>query len=129
MNLTADLTEADILAPVEKARDYLATIAQDTSATADALLDAVHAVYAAEAVANARYLIVTALSTTTDPAQRAATVNAVVLSVLTGPTGDKCSGRGNDARRVANDAVREVMRATVAQVGREAREAKRQARA
>lgn len=107
MNLTKDTTEEQILEPVKAARQYLASLLEKEAPDSEHLLNAVHAIWAAEALARARYEIVGCLqSFAGDSIQRDTALRNLFIAILSRGADDSWSGRKNDARRVAFDAVR-----------------------
>lgn len=109
MKLLPTTTEAEILVPVTYAREVLAKAAANDY-DSDALLGHVHALWAAEAVSRLRWEIVCLLShydagATTAPSKSEA-LNLLFVDHLSRGADDTWSGRKNDARRHAFDAVR-----------------------
>lgn len=115
-NITADTTDADILAPLEAARESLVTMAQGRGRAED-LAAAALAVCEAEGMAAARIAYRNTLvgaakhrgMSTTHPEVRAVAEQAVTDLVLAGAD-DTWSGRGNDARRARYDGTRKAAR-------------------
>lgn len=112
MNLTKDTTEADLIAPTQAARERLAALAADPTSDLEALLGATHAVWEQVAIAKARWEIVQCLQhygegANGDNLARDAALQRLFLAILCRGADDSWSGRKNDARRAAFDAVRQ----------------------
>ncbi len=112
INLSVETTEADLIEPTQVARARLRDLAADPTSDLEALLSAVHDVWATTALAKARWEIVQCLRgfTAEDPETKRArdkALQTLFLAILTRGADDTWSGRKNDARRVAFDAVRQ----------------------
>lgn len=111
-NITADTTDADILAPLEAARESLVTLAQGRGRAEDLAASAL-AVCEAEGIAATQIAYRNALRgaaerrhmNPTHPEVRAVAAQCVTDLVLAGAD-DTWSGRGNDARRARYDGTR-----------------------
>jgi len=109
--LTAGTTEADLTAPITAARTRLSQAALQPEVPiggVERLVDMVNEVFAQEAVARARFEIVSCLKHHEDSTRdvREAALLRLFVSILYRKTDDEWSGRKNDARRAANDAVK-----------------------
>lgn len=119
MNITADTTDAEILAPVEAARESLIELAQARSRSEDIAKSALY-VCEVEGAAAARIAYRNALlgaaahrgMATTHPEVRQIAEQAVADLVFAGAD-DTWSGRGNDAARARFDGIRNEARRIV----------------
>lgn len=115
MMLTTATTEADLMVPVRHARAALASKAvwvgetEDDVTPSETLLGLIHAVFEAEAVARVRHDIVQCLIGIEgqSPEYRAQAILSLFARLLANGADDQWSGRRNDARRSAFDAVRQ----------------------
>lgn len=111
MDLTHETTEEQILEPVERAYNALRELGTIDRVSADRWLEAAHALWAAEAVSRVRREIVSCLVANKDRPGGQATlaVRRLLIDILAEGPNDAWSGRKNDARRAAFEAVcREV---------------------
>lgn len=111
MNITKNTTEAELLVPVERARQRLSDLAtkplEGYPTPVETLTDAMHDVWRTEAVARFQWQVVSLLQQYGDVAlERDRALTKLFVRTLSSPTGDTYSGRKNDARRCADDAVR-----------------------
>lgn len=118
MNITATTTEADIFKAVAYHREQL--IIQAADANVDRLVGLAQNVVSTQALANVQvqYLRL----------QQALFVDGIdeenanrrrlgfLMQVLTNSPDDEWSGRGNDSRRSANDAIRSWVRSTTTSI-------------
>jgi len=104
--ITAQTTDEQILAPVVKAKNDLLEMATEFAGSefqgGERLVGAAQNVRSAEAVCQVAFEYRNVLRNTSDP-QKA---TEYLVSVLCRGSDDTWSGRGNDSRRSANDAVR-----------------------
>lgn len=109
--LSATTTEAELLAPVAAARERLArsaTAHMTPSGQVESLTDQVNDVWAEEALSRVRHEIVQCLKhhEESTPEARSAAVCRLFVAILSRSADDQWSGRKNDGRRAAGDAVR-----------------------
>lgn len=109
ISLTKNTTEEEIVKPVADAREYLARLASDPDTDPEFLLSATHSIWARIAVAKLHWEIVQCLQAFDDyaDADRDKALRNLFAAVLLRGADDSWSGRKNDARRTAFDAVRQ----------------------
>lgn len=110
MELTPTTTEEALAAPIVAARAALAAKAADPDVPSTTLLAYVHDVWAQEAIGRLRYQVVGCLQHYPEGPERSAALNRLYVDVLSNGADDGWSGRNNDAKRVAFDEVRQVVK-------------------
>ena len=108
MKLTKDTTEEQLVEPVKAARESLRKLLDDETPDSERLLGAVHEIWAQEALARFRYEVVGCLQGYGEYAtlERDKALRNLFITRLALGADDTWSGRKNDARRVAFDAIR-----------------------
>lgn len=112
MNITRNTTDAEIFAPVDRAREALAEGVKDEAMRSDRLAGLLNALADAEGVARVRHSYRQALVGMLDLGHSfedavAYAKESAVGHLLSGPD-DTWSGRKNDVRRAFADGVREA---------------------
>lgn len=105
LDVLATATEDDLMVPVNRHRERLVTAATEGQ-SADELATIVEAITRAEAVARLRYSVGRMLANGSNTNE----IEAYLTDRLIAGADDTFSGRGNDLKRAAFDAVRDEVR-------------------